>query len=438
MINILAVIFVFGLLVMIHELGHFLAAKWMGVRVEKFSIGFPPTIYSKKIGETEFSIAAIPLGGYVKMSGFIDESMDSNITGADYEFNSKPIWKRVIIILGGVIMNLLLAILVMSVLTYSQGERIIPVTTVGYIGEKGVAQQIGFEKGDRILAINGQPVNTWNDVQQVFLDNLNHRIEFSVIRGGKTMTLIYRKEWFKEKKGEQLDVGPLFEARVGDVTPSMPAGKVGLQRGDQILEIAGEPVHDWMEMTRVIRAHPQEEVSIKWRRGDQILSGKITPQKFEEKDENGKMQAVGKIGVGYYYDLHEVGLLTSLQDGVVKTFDLINLNMKSIAWIITGTKSASEIIGGPIMIAKMAGDAAQAGWQYLWYLIAALSAVLAFFNVLPIPGLDGGHLFFILLEGVMGRPLPIKMRLKIQQVGVAILLTLLVFIVYIDLKRLLF
>jgi regulator of sigma E protease len=423
---------------MIHELGHFLAAKWMGVRVEKFSIGFPPTIYSKKIGETEFSIAAIPLGGYVKMSGFIDESMDSNITGADYEFNSKPIWKRVIIILGGVIMNLLLAILVMSVLTYSQGERIIPVTTVGYIGEKGVAQQIGFEKGDRILAINGQPVNTWNDVQQVFLDNLNHRIEFSVIRGGKTMTLIYRKEWFKEKKGEQLDVGPLFEARVGDVTPSMPAGKVGLQRGDQILEIAGEPVHDWMEMTRVIRAHPQEEVSIKWRRGDQILSGKITPQKFEEKDENGKMQAVGKIGVGYYYDLQEVGLLTSLQDGVVKTFDLINLNTKSIAWIITGTKSASEIIGGPIMIAKMAGDAAQAGWQYLWYLIAALSAVLAFFNVLPIPGLDGGHLFFILLEGVMGRPLPIKMRLKIQQVGVAILLTLLVFIVYIDLKRLLF
>lgn len=438
MTNILAIIFVFGLLVMIHELGHFLAAKWMGVRVEKFSIGFPPTIYSKKIGETEFSIAAIPLGGYVKMSGFIDESMDSNITGADYEFNSKPIWKRVVIILGGVIMNFLLAIVVMSALTYSQGERIIPVTTVGYVGEKGVAQQIGFEKGDRIVAVNGQPVHTWNDVQQRFLDNLNHRIEFTVIRGGQTITLLYRKEWFKEKKGEQLDIGPLFDSRVGDVTPSMPAGKLGLQRGDQILEIAGKPVHDWDEMTKVIRAHPDEEITIKWKRGAQVLSGTITPQKFEEKDKQGKMQPVGKIGIGYYYDLHEVGLLASLQDGTVKTFELIGLNIKSIAWVLTGTKSASEIIGGPIMIAKMAGDAAQAGWQYLWYLIAALSAVLAFFNVLPIPGLDGGHLFFILLEGVMGKPLPINVRLKIQQIGVAILLTLLVFIVYIDLRRLLF
>jgi len=438
MTNILAVIFVFGLLVMIHELGHFLAAKWMGVRVEKFSIGFPPTIYSKKIGETEFSISAIPLGGYVKMSGFIDESMDANITGADYEFNSKPIWKRVIIILGGVIMNLLLAILIMSMLTFSQGERIIPVTTIGYVGEQGIAKQIGFEKGDRILAINGQPVHTWNDIQQAFMDHLNQRIEFKVVRQGKTITLLYRKEWFKEKKGEQLDIGPLFEAKVGDVTPSMPAGKLGLQRGDQIVEIAGQPVHNWEEMTQVIRAHPGEEISIKWKRDGQLLSGTITPQKFEEKDAQGKMLTVGKIGVGYYYELHKVGLLASLQDGVVKTFDLINLNMKSIAWIITGTKSASEIIGGPIMIAKMAGDAAQAGWQYLWYLIAALSAVLAFFNVLPIPGLDGGHLFFILLEGVMGKPLPIKVRLKIQQVGVAILLTLLVFIVYIDLKRLLF
>lgn len=438
MLNIIAVIFVFSFLVIVHELGHFLAAKWMGVRVDKFSIGFPPTVYSRKIGETEFTISAIPLGGFVKMAGFIDESLDENVTGADYEFNSKPVWRRIIIITAGVVMNLITAIAIMAFLTYSEGEQRIPTTTIATVPQQGIAAKIGFKAHDKLLAINGTPVHSWNEIQDVFLQNLNTRILFNVLREGKQISLEYKKEWFSEKGGEQLNIVPLFSARVGDVSASMPAGALGLQKGDLILSIAEQPVSDWMAMTEAIRAHPDEEIEITYQRGTRTLSGTIKPQSFEEKTEDGKTIRVGKIGIGYYYEHLKVGLGQSVIAGFVRTWDLMVLNVRSIYWVITGTKSAKEIIGGPIMIAKMAGDAAQAGWTYLWYLIAALSAMLAFFNILPIPALDGGHLFFLILEGIMGRPLPVKAKVKIQQIGMAVLLSLIILVVYVDLSRLLF
>ncbi len=438
MTNLLAVIFVFGVLVIIHELGHFLAAKLMGVRVERFSIGFPPKLFSKKIGETEFTISAIPLGGYVKMAGFIDESMDSKITGAPDEFQSKPTWKKIIIITGGVVMNFLLAILVLSILNFVQGERILPTTTVAYVSEKGIAQRIGFQKNDKILSINGVEVHNWNEVQERFVENLNHDIVFTVLRNNEKIQLTYKKEWFKEDKGEQLDVIPLIPAKVGEVTPGMPASKIGLKTGDEIVAIAGQPVHDWIEMTKIIRKYPGKTIPIQWRRGDSIYSAKITPQPFEEKNEKGELIKVGKIGISQFLEYHEVSLPESFVLGFQNTIDLLKLNIKGIVWVITGTKSARDIIGGPIMIAKMAGDAAQAGWTYLWYLIAALSTVLAFFNILPIPALDGGHLVFIIIEGIRGRPIPIKVKLKIQQIGLALLFTLLVLIFYVDISRLFF
>ena len=436
MLNIIAIIFVFSLLVIIHELGHFLAAKWMGVRVEKFSIGFPPTIFCKKIGETKFCLSAIPLGGFVKMSGFIDESMDTNVTGAEYEFNSKPVWRRIIIIVAGVVMNLILAVAVLSIINFSEGEKIIPTTTIGVVGEDGVAEKVGFQKYDKIISINNDPVNNWGDVQISFFDNLNNEIIFNVVRNDEQVRLIYKKEWLKTKKGEQLDIGPLITTKVGDVKGSMPAGELGLQRGDEIISIAGAPVDDWLEMTEVIRAYPEQQISIKWRRGSEVLSGTITPQKFEEKNKEEQIEEVGKIGIGYFYEHKEIGLLKSIQNGFVNTYDLIVLNMRGLWWVISRTKSVEEIIGGPIMIAQMVGDAAHAGWAYYWYLIAALSSVLAFINILPIPALDGGHLLFLIFEGIMGKPLPVKTRIKVQQIGMALLLTFIVFILYVDIKRL--
>ncbi len=437
MLTFFSIIFVFGVLVIIHELGHFLAAKWMGVRVEKFSIGFPPTIFTKKIGETNFSIGAIPLGGFVKMSGFVDESMDDNITGAEYEFNSKPIWRRIVIISGGVIMNLILAVIILAYLNFSQGEQILPYTTVGVVGENGIAQKIGFQIDDKILSINGVPVHSWNEVQEQFVNNLNSDITFKILRNGKEKILTYKKEWFSDEKGEYLDIDPLIPAKVGMVQSDMPASKLGLQKADEIVSLDGHTIKRWQEMTEIIRSHPGQEISIAWIRGQDTLKGLIVPDIVEEKTAKDSVVAIGKIGIGYYYDHKQVGAGRAFVAGIENTYNLILLNAKGLWWVISGVKSAKEVVGGPIMIAKMAGEAAAAGWAQLLYLIAALSAILAFFNILPIPALDGGHLVFLIIEAIIGRPIPLKVKIKVQQIGMAILLALIIFIFYVDIKRLL-
>ena len=447
MLNIIAIIFVFSVIVIIHELGHFLAARWMGVRVDKFSIGFPPSIYSKKVGNTTFSIGAIPLGGYVKMAGFIDESLDTNVTGASDEFNSKPVWRRIIIITAGVVMNLILAILIMATISYVQGEKIYPYTTIGWVGEKGIAEKVGFQLNDKIISINNIEIDSWNDLGINFIESLGSDMVFAVNRDGQIIELVYKKEWFSDAKSEQLDIAPLFPSKVGDVSLGMPASELGLQTGDEIISFAGEPIKDWNDMTEVIRQYPEQNVEISWIRGDEKYSATITPQAFEisapddqnySNTDDDKLIRIGRIGIGQYFEYKEVGIYSALFKGVENTYKLIALNIKGIYWVLSGMKRAEDILGGPITIAQMAGDAAQAGWVRLWELIAAISAIIAFFNILPIPALDGGHLFFLVIEGIMGRPLSTTARVRIQQVGMAVLLTLIVFILYIDLNRLFF
>ena len=436
-LSFLAIVFVFGLLVLIHELGHFLAAKIMGVRVERFSIGFPPRIFGKKIGDTDYCISAIPLGGYVKMAGMIDESMDTKSTGADYEFNSKPVWKRMIIIVAGVIMNLVLAVIILTAINYIKGERFHPYTQVGYIGKGIVAQKVGFITGDKITAINSVPVYSWEEVNNQFVDNWNNDIQFLIERNGDEKILTYRKEWFREKNAELFNIMPLAPSWVGDVMPGSPASEIGLQTGDKIYEINGHAVENWQQMTKFISAHPGDSIELKWQRGETKRTAFVAPAVYEETDSLGGKISVGKIGIFPYYEQKAVSLPQAVIKGFVDTFALIKINMRGIWWVISGTKSASDVIGGPIMIAKMAGDAAAAGWESLWILIAALSAILAFFNILPIPALDGGHLFFLFIEFINRKPLSLKTRLVVQQIGMAILLTLIILIIYIDLKRLL-
>jgi regulator of sigma E protease len=434
----LAIVFVFGLLVVIHELGHFLAAKWMGVRVERFSIGFPPRLFGKKIGDTDYCISAIPLGGYVKLSGMIDESMDGELTGADHEFSSKPVWKRIIIITAGVVMNFILAILILTIVSFSKGEVVYPSTEIGEIGERGIAERIGFQIGDKITAIEGVDINTWNDIQIQFIKHLNDDITFDVLRGDEKITLLYKQEWFSEKNAEVLDIGWVPLAKVGEVKSDSPAERAGFQWGDEIRRINGFTVQNWTEMTRIIKENPGNNITIDYIREGKFNSVDIIPETFSEKDSEGNEISVGRIGIYFYYETYDISLFKAVENGFTNTFALIGLNMRGLWWVITGTKSASDVIGGPIMIAKLAQDAAEVGWDRLWNLIAALSAILAFFNILPIPALDGGHLVFLILEGVLGKPISTRTKLVVQQIGMAILLTLIVLIVYIDIRRLLF
>lgn len=434
----LAIVFVFGLLVLIHELGHFLAAKMMGVRVERFSVGFPPRLFGKKIGDTDYCISAIPLGGYVKMSGMIDESLDDQLSGEDHEFSSKPVWKRIVIITAGVVMNFFLAVLILTVVNYSNGEIVYPSTEIGHVGQNGIEKKIGFEIGDRILSIAGKQVSSWNEVEKQLIENLGGEIDFTVLRGTEQVNLLYKKEWFSEKNSELIDIRWMPSSKVGNVIGNSPADKSGLKKGDEIRQINGQVVNNWADMTKVIRKFPEKLITIDYLRDGRTYSVELTPDKYEETDSLGNAIAIGKIGVEVYYDRFDIGLFRAVSNGFRGTIALIKLNMKGLWWVISGTKSASDVIGGPIMIAKMAQDAVAVGWERLWYLIAALSAVLAFFNILPIPALDGGHLVFLIVEGIIGKPVPIRIKILVQQIGMAILLTLIVFIIYIDIRRLLF
>ncbi len=436
--NFLAIIFVFSFLVFFHELGHFIAAKLMGVRVDRFSIGFPPRLFGKKIGDTDYCISAIPFGGYIKMAGLIDESLDESTTGAEYEFNSKPVWKRIVIITAGVVMNFIIAILILSILNYSNGKSIIPVTEVGIVGKGGVSERTGFKVGDKIIEINNKKVNTWNEVNEEFLNNLSQDINFSVIRAGQSINLFYNKDWFSEEKGEMLDLVPMFSSEVGQVVPGMPASTIGMKTSDNIVEIAGVTINNWMDLTKVIRSHPGDTINIKWERNSEMMSASISPAPSTETDSAGSIITVGKIGIGYYYEHLPISFSEAVVSGVTGSINMIALNVRALGWIISGTKSAKEIIGGPIMIAKMAGDAAEAGWDQLWYFIAYLSAILAFFNIVPIPALDGGHLMLLIIEGIRRKPLTISTKIRIQQVGMAILFTFIILVLYVDIKRLFF
>ena len=436
--DLLAIAFVFSFLVFFHELGHFLAAKLMGVRVERFSIGFPPRIFGKKIGDTDYCISAIPFGGYVKMSGMIDESLDKETTGADYEFNSKPVWKRVVIITAGVIMNFIIAIIIITSLNYSQGKNILPYTEVGAIGTEGVAQKVGFKVKDKILTINGVKINTWNDVNKEFINNLNNNIKFLVKREGQTIDLQYKKEWFAEEKGELLDLAPMPSSKIGEVKPGMPASEAGMQSGDKIIEIAGVGVSNWMELTNEIRKYPGDSITVKWERNGEILSAVMSPALSTQEDSSGVMITVGKIGVGYYFDHTPISFSEAMVSGFTGTIDMIALNIRGLGWILTGVKPAKDVIGGPIMIAKLAGEAAESGWDNYWAFIAYLSAILAFFNILPIPALDGGHLVILFIEGIRRKPLSVNTVVRIQQVGMAILLTFIILVLYVDISRIFF
>ncbi len=345
MITILATIFVLGVLIFIHELGHFAVAKWSGIRVEKFSLGFPPTLISKKKGETEYAIGVIPLGGYVKMAG---ENPGEETKGEPYEFMSKPVWKRFLVILAGPFMNFVLAVIVLAGLYLVRGKDMV---TVGQVLEDGPAEQAGMKSGDVILSIDGIEIESF-----------------------------------------------------------------------------------YQMANRIIYPRVEEPITVTWMRDGQKFTETIVTYKGWRQT-GGDSIAVGQIGISPGFPKYEpLGFFGAMAAGFNQTIYYVEEIYHFVVGFFTQRTKASDL-GGPVLIAQVAGEAARIGIAALLDFLALLSVNLAILNILPIPVLDGGHIVFLFLEKLKGSPVSIKARLVAQQIGMALLLVLVIYITFNDISR---
>ena len=429
------------ILVFVHELGHFLTARLFGMRVDKFSIGFPPNIAKKRIGQTEYVLGITPLGGYVKIAGMIDESMDTDFKDKPPEpdeYRSKPIWQRMIVISAGVIFNVLLAVVVFAVLLAVYGDSRPAYTEDGsiYVADSSLAaDDIGLRTGDRILAIGGtefDPATAGKRLMPLLADRLTFRVE----RDGKEMTL-EGPEDIMTRIQEASDGGLYgmgmynWPSIIGPVDLGSPAERAGLQEGDRITVINGEPVRFWPEMTQRIRTSNGDTLLISWIRPgleDQTLHAWLAP---EAASSNG----IYRIGVSLPQMRESIPLPRALVAGVASAWDNTRAIATSLTRIASGRESVRENLGGPVMVAQVIGQAARSGPPAFWHIVAVLSITLAIVNILPIPVLDGGHLVFLVYEAIVRREPSVKFRMVTQQVGLALLGLLMVFLILNDIMR---
>jgi len=423
-----------SILVGLHELGHLLTAKLFGMRVEKFSIGFPPKIAGFQWGETEYSIGAIPLGGFVKISGMVDESMDTAQLASEpqpWEFRAKPAWQRLIVMLGGIIVNVITGIIIFVTLVYSNGETYY---SRDQVIENGIAvyeygEAIGLKTGDKILDVNGQPYQSISELSSGSA-LLSENGYYSVDRQGEQIKVKIPKGFINSFNSEEafskfITVRLPFE--IGEVDPGSGAEKVGIAVGDQILAINGIPITYFDEMQTALKQVKNQSVSLVRRRGAQ-LDTLVVPVSEEARigiSSNPLLEPVRK----------EYGFMESLSRGTSKAFGAVIVNAKALGKMFTGEVSTKNV-SGPIGMAKIYG--AQWDWIKFWSITGLISMILAFMNLLPIPALDGGHVVFLLYEMVSGRAPSDKFLENAQKAGMVILLGLMVFAIGNDILKLIF
>ncbi len=422
-----------GVLIFIHEFGHFIAAKLTGMRVDRFSIGFPPRAFGKKVGDTDYCVSWVPIGGYVKIAGMIDESMDTdflNRSPEPWEFRSKPLWARILVISAGAIMNVLLAIAVFWGISYSAGKLIKQTTSIGFVMEGTPAEQYGFKGGDSILAINGKQVSSWDDVENlVYIENIGNAMAFDVLRDGQHRLVNLPPRSVQEGNDKPLG---LIEAHtvavVKSVESKMPAEILGLQPGDLLTMVDSAKV-GYPDVVTLIKKHAGQSITLSWKRNGKELSGKTA------------VTREGRIGVGiegmYVGPVQRVqySFIGALPEGLNKSWQAVYLFYLTINKIVAGKASIKESLGGPIAIAQLATQSANYGLTSFLGFMALLSMSLALINILPFPALDGGHLVMMIYEKIFRREIPHRLKIIIQQTGFILLLLLMAFVIYNDISR---
>ncbi len=441
MVTFLSALVLFGVLIFVHELGHFLFAKLVGVKILKFSLGFGPRLLGTKSGETEYLISAFPLGGYVKMLG---EDSEGEIAEEEKAraFNFQPAWKRALIVLAGPVFNLFFAALIFVVIFLSGIP--LPYPDVGKITEQSPAFKAGLMTGDRILEIDGSAVKSWDDVDLALDESAGKTMLFKIDRGGKVLEVPVapQKEsedniFGEKKKVWDIGASPLLYPVVGEVIKGSRADKAGLKKGDRILEVEGKPLQTWQDMTSVIYGKSGKPLTFRIKRDGSTLDLTITPEKSTVKMPGGEEKTIGLIGVrpeGNDF-IRRYSLPSSLWLGVRKTWEVSVLTIVSIIKLIERIIPA-QTIGGPILIVQMAGEQASHGALSFFTFMAVISINLGVLNFLPIPVLDGGHILFLGIEAIRRKPLSEKVMMVAQRAGLTAIITLMVFAFYNDIMRL--
>lgn len=415
-----------SILVIFHEFGHFLAARIFKTRVEKFYLFFDPwfSLFKFKKGETEYGIGWLPLGGYVKISGMIDESMDKEamkLPAQPYEFRSKPSWQRLIIMLGGVTVNVLLAIGIYVVMLAWWGEQYLPNSEVKYgITVDTLGQKLGLQNGDKILTLDNKPIDDFfripatlilENVKTIQVERNNQPVNIVVPR-----TLI--SEVVKHKSPDFISVRIPFEA--ADFAPGSPAKKAGMQVGDRIIGLNGQPTLFFDEFKAAVQKHKSEKVDVA------VLRGADTVQLAVNVSDRGLIGVAPKSPAGYFtFKDHSYNILQAIPAGTVKAYEKTADYLKSLKLLFNPEVKAYESVGGFITIGSI--FPAVWDWSAFWSLTAFLSLMLAVLNILPIPALDGGHVMFLLYEIVTGRKPSDKFMEYAQIVGMVLLFGLLIF-----------
>jgi regulator of sigma E protease len=426
-------------LVAVHELGHLIAAKYFGMRVEQFSIGFPPKLWSFRKGETEYALSAIPLGGYVKISGMIDESLDTEAMKKEpqpWEFRSKPAWQRLVVMLGGIMVNLIVGILIFIGMTWVLGEtlhRQDVINRMGGVAVGPVGESIGIRTGDKIVKINGRDFEYFEDISK--LDVLLSGGFYTVERDGQLVDITIPPDFvqsFNQAESAMNFVSIRFPARIGSVKEGTLADQLGLQPGDQFTLLNGEPVYYYDEVVSKLRKSTGSEVTLTVQRGGESLS---LAGSFP----------TGERIIGFYAEapkdyLKEArhvlsySVFESVPIGFTKAFSTLAGQVTAFGKMISGVLSPQKSLSGPIGIMQAFGNTWD--WERFWTLTGILSLVLAFMNLLPIPALDGGHVMFLSWEIVTRRKPSDRFLEMAQKVGMAFLLLLMVFVFANDIIKL--
>lgn len=436
-----------ALLVFVHELGHFLAARLCKMRTDVFAIGFGKRLLGwNRIngfttgslpedldmqGHTDYRISLIPLGGYVKIVGMVDESFDTSFAGKDpepYEFRSKPTYQKLFTISAGILMNLLLTLMIFWALNFYQGRPEIMSTQIGVVPDTSVAAKAGFREGDVIKSINGADVTTWQDVMTSFLiEATDSDLEVEINRSGRDTSFSFSREILAENKPENffLFVGP-SAVYIPAVIENSPAEDAGILAEDIFLEINGQPLTSTSEAIAIINNNAENEIQIKVLRGQDTLLVSATP------DMNGRIG----INISSMYngpiEYRTFGFFQSFTMAVENVGQYTYLTFRMMKNVIGGQLAFDQAFGGPVKIAQYAQRSADAGPMSFLFFIAMLSLSLAIFNMMPFPAMDGGHFIIILIEGIIRKEIPLKAKIAIQNFGFVILLLLMAFIIYSD------